>query len=85
MIRTLVTVAFIIAFYFIFYLFAMARAKERIKMDERVRALFDLSAEESANRRTGQKKQRKNYLQQPAQTSIFHSLQQLMASQSILI
>ncbi len=62
MIRTLVTVAFIIAFYFIFYLFAMARAKERIKMDERVRALFDLSADESANRRTGQKKQRKNPL-----------------------
>ncbi|MDD4311964.1 MAG: type II secretion system F family protein [Eubacteriales bacterium] len=62
MIRTLVTVAFIIAFYFIFYLFAMARTKEKKKMDERVRALFDLSADESANRRAGQKKQRKNPL-----------------------
>ncbi len=62
MIRALVTVAFIIAFYFIFYLFATARTKEKRKMDERVRTLFDLSADENANRRAGQKKQRTNPL-----------------------
>ncbi|MEA4915785.1 MAG: type II secretion system F family protein [Christensenella sp.] len=62
MIRALVTVAFIIVFYFIFYLFATARTKEKRKMDERVRTLFDLSADENANRRAGQKKQRTNPL-----------------------
>ena len=62
MMRTLVTVTFVIAFYFIFYLFAVARTKEKKKMDERVRSLFDLSADESVNRRAGQKKQRTNPL-----------------------
>ena len=40
MIRTLVAVTFVIACYFIFYLIAMARTKQRRKMDERVRTLF---------------------------------------------
>ena len=62
MIRTLVAVTFVIACYFIFYLIAMARTKQRRKMDERVRTLFDLGANESANKRSGKGKQRKNPL-----------------------
>ena len=62
MIRTLVTLAFVIACYFIFYLIAMARTKERRKMDTRVRALFDISADEDANKRTNADKKRNNPL-----------------------
>jgi Flp pilus assembly protein TadB len=62
MIRAMVTVAFVIACYFIFYLFAMARTKEKRKMDTRVRALFDLSADEDANKRANADKKRKNPL-----------------------
>ena len=62
MIRTLVTLSFVIACYFIFYLIAMARTKERRKMDTRVRALFDISADEDANKRTDADKKRNNPL-----------------------
>ena len=62
MIRTLVTLSFVIACYFIFYLIAMARTKERRKMDTRVRALFDISADEDANKRTNADKKRNNPL-----------------------
>ncbi len=62
MIRALVTLAFVIACYFIFYLFAMARTKEKRKMDIRVRALFDLSADEDASKRANADKKRKNPL-----------------------
>ena len=62
MIRTLVTIAFVIACYFIFYLFAMAQTKEKRKMDTRVRALFDISADEDTTKRTATEKKRKNPL-----------------------
>ena len=62
MIRALVTLAFVIACYFIFYLFAMARTKEKRKMDTRVRELFDLSADEDASKRSNADKKRKNPL-----------------------
>ena len=62
MIRALVTLTFVIACYFIFYLFAMARTKEKRKMDTRVRALFDISADEDANKRANSDKKRKNPL-----------------------
>ena len=62
MIRALVTVAFVIACYFIFYLFAMARTKEKRKMDVRVRALFDISADEDPSKRANAGKKRKNPL-----------------------
>ena len=62
MIRALVTLTFVIACYFIFYLFAMARTKEKRTMDTRVRALFDLSADEDANKRSNADKKRKNPL-----------------------
>lgn len=51
MVRALVVLAFVIAFYFFFYLLAAARTKESRKMDVRVRNLFDLGADESANKR----------------------------------
>ena len=62
MIRALTTFAFVIACYFIFYLFAMARTKEKRKMDTRVRELFDLSADEDASKRSNADKKRKNPL-----------------------
>ena len=62
MIRTLVPLPFVMAGYFIFYLIAMARTKERRKMDTRVRALFDISADEDANKRTNADKKRNNPL-----------------------
>ena len=62
MIRTLVTVTFIIACYFIFYLFAMVRTKEKRKMDTRVRALFDISADDDVNKRANADKKRKKPL-----------------------
>ena len=62
MIRALVVLAFVIALYFIFYLIAAARTKESRKMDVRVRALFDLGSDESANRRANRQAKRKNPL-----------------------
>lgn len=62
MIRTLVTITFIIACYFIFYLLAMARTKEKRKMDNRVRALFDISADDDVNKRVASDRKRKNPL-----------------------
>ena len=62
MIRTLVTVAFVIACYFIFYLLAMARTKEKRKMDTRVRALFDISADDDISKRAASEQKRKNPL-----------------------
>ena len=62
MIRTLVTVAFVIACYFIFYLLAMARTKEKRKMDTRVRALFDISADDDVSKRAASEQKRKNPL-----------------------
>ncbi len=62
MIRTMVTVAFSIACYFIFYLLVVAQTKEKRQMDTRVRALFDLSADENANKRSSQEKKKKNPL-----------------------
>ena len=62
MVRALVVLAFVIACYFIFYLLAMVRTKDKRKMDERVRALFELGAEESANRRLNKGAHKKNPL-----------------------
>ena len=62
MVRALVVFAFVIAFYFIFYLIAAARTKESRKMDVRVRALFDLGSDESANKRASKQAVRKNPL-----------------------
>lgn len=62
MVRALVVFAFVIAFYFIFYLIAAARTKESRKMDVRVRALFDLGSDESANKRANKQTARKNPL-----------------------
>lgn len=62
MIRTLVTLAFVIACYFIFYLLAMARTKEKRKMDTRVRALFDISADDDVSKRAASEQKRKNPL-----------------------
>lgn len=62
MMRTLVVAAFVIASYFFFYLIAVARTKEKRQMDSRVRALFDIGADESAAKRTGKQARRKNPL-----------------------
>jgi len=62
MIRTLVVATVVIALYFIFYLIALARTKDKRKMDDRVRELFDLGTEENANRRANPEKTRKNPL-----------------------
>lgn len=62
MIRTLVVLTFMIACYFVFYLIAAARTKESRKMDARVRTLFELGADESANRRVSKHPNRKNPL-----------------------
>jgi len=62
MIRTLVVATVVIALYFIFYLIALARTKDKRKMDDRVRQLFDLGTEENANRRANPEKTRKNPL-----------------------
>ena len=62
MIRALVVLAFTIACYFIFYLIATARTKDRRNMDERVRVLFELSANESADKRAKKGTKRKNPL-----------------------
>jgi len=52
MIRIMVVIVCMIASYFIFYLIAVVRTKEKRAMDQRVRSLFDLSAEENAARRS---------------------------------
>lgn len=62
MIRLLVVVTFMIACYFFFYLIAAARTKESRKMDVRVRALFELGADENANKRASRSTTRKNPL-----------------------
>ena len=48
--------------YFIFYLLAMARTKEKRKMDTRVRALFDISADDDVSKRAASEQKRKNPL-----------------------
>ena len=60
MIRALVVLASVIAFYFFFYLLAAVRTKESRKMDARVRNLFDMGADESANKRAKKNPNRKN-------------------------
>jgi tight adherence protein B len=62
MIRALVVLAFVIACYFIFYLIAAARTKDKRKMDDRVRVLFELNANESADKRAKKNAKRKNPL-----------------------
>lgn len=62
MIRALVVATVVIALYFIFYLIALARTKDKRKMDDRVRQLFDLGSEENANRRVTHERTKKNPL-----------------------
>ncbi len=56
MTRILVVIACVVASYFIFYIIAMARTKERRAMDQRVQNLFDITPEESAARRSKREK-----------------------------
>ena len=63
MIRAMVVGTVVIALYFIFYLIAYARTKDKRRMDERVRTLFDLGNEENANRRVKKEHTRRNPLQ----------------------
>lgn len=62
MLRGLVVLVFVIACYFIFYLIAAARTKEKREMDSRVRVLFELNANESADKRAAKNIKRKNPL-----------------------
>lgn len=62
MIRTLVVATVVIALYFVFYLIALSQTKNKRKMDDRVRELFELGTEENANRRTNPERTRKNPL-----------------------
>ena len=62
MIRALVVLTFVIACYFVFYLIAAARTKDKRKMDDRVRELFELNANESADKRNNKTTKRKNPL-----------------------
>lgn len=62
MIRALVVLTFVIACYFVFYLIAAARTKDKRKMDDRVRVLFELNANESADKRNNKTAKRKNPL-----------------------
>lgn len=62
MLRGLVVLVFVIACYFIFYLIAAARTKEKREMDSRVRVLFELNANESADKRAAKNTKRKNPL-----------------------
>ena len=62
MIRALVVLTFVIACYFVFYLIAAARTKDKRKMDDRVRELFELNANESADKRNNKTAKRKNPL-----------------------
>lgn len=56
MTRVLVVIACVVASYFIFYLIAVARTKEKRAMDQRVQNLFDITPEESAARRSRNEK-----------------------------
>lgn len=56
MTRILVVIACVVASYFIFYIIAMARTKERRAMDQRVQNLFDITPEEGAARRSKREK-----------------------------
>ncbi|MEA4870170.1 MAG: type II secretion system F family protein [Christensenella sp.] len=51
MTRILVVIVCMIASYFIFYIIATVRTKEKRAMDQRVRALFDVVPEEGASKR----------------------------------
>ena len=62
MIRALVVIVFVIACYFLFYLIALLHTKDKRKMEDRVRALFDLGSDESGNRRMREATSRKNPL-----------------------
>jgi len=62
MIRAMVVGTVVIALYFIFYLIAYARTKDKRRMDERVRTLFDLGNEENANRRVKKERDKRNPL-----------------------
>ena len=56
MTRVLVVIACMVASYFIFYIVAMARTKEKRAMDQRVQNIFDITPEESALRRSRNEK-----------------------------
>jgi tight adherence protein B len=62
MIRALVVATVVIALYFFFYIIAYLRTKDKRKMDDRVRQLFDLGSEENANRRVSRERTRRNPL-----------------------
>ena len=62
MIRAMVVGTVVIALYFIFYMIAYARTKDKWRMDERVRTLFDLGNEENANRRVKKERDKRNPL-----------------------
>ncbi len=52
MIRSLIAIACTIASYFVFYMIAMVQTKDKRQMEQRVQALFELSADESATGRS---------------------------------
>ncbi|MEZ4509598.1 MAG: type II secretion system F family protein [Eubacteriales bacterium] len=62
MIRAMVVGTVVIALYFIFYMIAYARTKDKRRMDERVRTLFDLGNEDNANRRVKKERDKHNPL-----------------------
>ncbi|MBA4347364.1 MAG: secretion system protein [Clostridiales bacterium] len=62
MIRALVVGTVVIALYFFFYLIAVARTKNKRKMDERVRLFFDLGSEGNTSRRANKERNKKNPL-----------------------
>ena len=51
MMLTLIVVACTIAFYFVFYLFALMQSKQKRQMGQRMKALFDKTEEESETQR----------------------------------
>ncbi len=51
MMLTLIVVACTIAFYFVFYLFALMQSKQKRQMGQRMKALFDKTEEESETKR----------------------------------
>lgn len=52
MIRTLIVAVCTIAFYFIFYLLAVAQTKQKRQMNQRMQALFDKTEEQSESKRS---------------------------------
>ena len=52
MIRTLIVAVCTIAFYFIFYLLAVAQTKQKRQMGQRMQALFDKTEEQSESKRS---------------------------------